>query len=58
MNQVAFPRITTVKQSIVEMGMACGEKLLNKIVNHIDKDGSLMFEPKISMGGTVRDSSK
>lgn len=58
LNQVAFPRITTVKQSIVEMGMACGEKLLNKIVNHIDKDGSLMFEPKISMGGTVRDSSK
>lgn len=54
LNQVAFPQITTVKQAIVEMGMACGDKLLDKIVNHIQTSGSLMFEPKISVGGTIR----
>lgn len=54
LSQVASPKITTVKQSIIEMGNACGENLLDKINSKISQ-GNLIFEPKISMGGTIRD---
>lgn len=53
LNQVASPKITTIKQSIIEMGSACGENLLDKI-NSNASQGSLVFEPKISLGGTLR----
>ena len=54
LNQVASPKITTIKQSIIEMGSACGENLLDKIETK-EKQGALVFEPKISFGGTLRD---
>lgn len=54
LSQVASPKITTVKQSIIEMGSACGENLLDKI-NSKAAQGNLIFEPKISLGGTLRD---
>lgn len=54
LNQVASPKITTIKQSIIEMGSACGENLLDKIDTNA-KQGALVFEPKISLGGTLRD---
>ncbi|WP_125763160.1 LacI family DNA-binding transcriptional regulator [Companilactobacillus hulinensis] len=54
LNQVASPKITTVKQSIIEMGSACGENLLDKIKTNASP-GNLIFEPKISLGGTLRD---
>lgn len=54
LNQVASPQITTIKQSIIEMGSACGENLLDKIESNTAQ-GSLVFEPKISLGGTLRD---
>lgn len=53
LNQIASPKITTIKQSIIEMGSACGENLLDKIQNAAPQ-GSLVFEPKISLGGTLR----
>lgn len=53
LNQVASPKITTVKQSIIEMGNACGESVLDKIANR-GNTSSLIFEPKIEMGGTLR----
>lgn len=53
LNQVASPKITTIKQSIIEMGSACGENLLDKIDSN-QSQGSLIFEPKISLGGTLR----
>jgi len=54
LNQVASPKITTIKQSIIEIGSACGENLLDKIESG-ESQGSLIFEPKISLGGTLRD---
>lgn len=54
LNQVASPKITTIKQSIIEMGSACGENLLDKIETK-ESQGALVFEPKISFGGTLRD---
>src|SRR5699024_841058 len=54
LNQVASPKITTIKQSIIEMGSACGENLLDKIETK-ENQGALVFEPKISFGGTLRD---
>jgi len=53
LNQVASPQITTIKQSIIEMGSACGENLLDKIESNAEQ-GSLVFEAKISLGGTLR----
>ncbi|TGD22250.1 LacI family transcriptional regulator [Companilactobacillus suantsaicola] len=53
LNQVASPKITTIKQSIIEMGSACGENLLDKIQNGTSQ-GSLVFEPNVSLGGTLR----
>lgn len=54
LNQVASPHITTIKQSIIEMGSALGENLLDKIESNTGQ-GALVFEPKISLGGTLRD---
>ena len=54
LNQVASPKITTIKQSIIQMGSACGETLLDKIQSG-ESQGSLVFEPKLSLGGTLRD---
>lgn len=54
LNQVASPQITTIKQSIIEMGSACGENLLDKIESNTAQ-GALVFEPKVSLGGTLRD---
>jgi len=53
LNQIASPRITTIKQSIIEMGSACGENLLDKIESG-ETSGPLVFEPKICLGGTLR----
>ncbi|MQS75173.1 LacI family DNA-binding transcriptional regulator [Companilactobacillus halodurans] len=53
LNQVASPKITTIKQSIIEMGSACGENLLDKIDGN-ETQGSLIFQPKLSLGGTLR----
>lgn len=53
LNQVASPNITTIKQSIIEMGSTCGENLLDKIKSN-ETQGSILFEPKISLGGTLR----
>jgi len=36
------------------MGSACGENLLDKIETK-ESQGALVFEPKISFGGTLRD---
>lgn len=54
LNQVASPKITTIKQSIIEMGSACGENLLDKIESNT-KQGPLLFKPKVSYGGTLRE---
>nr|SFZ88980.1 Maltose operon transcriptional repressor MalR, LacI family [Loigolactobacillus rennini] len=54
LNQVASPQITTIKQSVIEMGMACGEKILDKILRKIPEHRSLVFAPEISFGGTLR----
>lgn len=31
LDQIAYPRLTTIKQSVVEMGASCATMLLNKI---------------------------
>lgn len=53
LNQVASPKLTTIKQSIIEMGRACGENILKKI-NQEWIERPLIFEPHIEMGGTIR----
>ncbi|MGO2099837.1 LacI family DNA-binding transcriptional regulator [Vagococcus salmoninarum] len=47
LDQIAYPRLTTVKQSVIEMGRACGKMLLNKIDQKGAPQGNQFFEPEL-----------
>ncbi|MDO4912772.1 MAG: LacI family DNA-binding transcriptional regulator [Lactobacillus sp.] len=54
LDQVAHPKLTTVKQDIFEMGQLLAEKLLHKIDQHGQNIGSCMIKPKL----IIRNSTK
>lgn len=47
LDQIASPPLTTVKQQVIEMGVACARMLLNKIDQSGAPQGNLLFEPEL-----------
>lgn len=45
LDQIASPLLTTVKQPVIEMGMACGEMLVTKIKEKGQSQGQQSFDP-------------
>lgn len=47
LDQIASPPLTTVKQSVIEMGVDCARMLLNKIEQQGAPQGSHFFQPEL-----------
>lgn len=54
LDQIAYPRLTTVKQSVAEMGAACATMLLNKIKQKGAPQGNKLFEAKLVVRGSTK----
>ena len=54
LDQIAYPRLTTIKQSVVEMGASCATMLLNKINQKGAPQGNQLFEPKLIVRGSTK----
>ncbi len=54
LDQIAAPQLTTVKQTIVEMGATCTNMLLRKIGQQNAKQGFKVFKPEL----VIRQSTK
>lgn len=54
LDQTSSPQLTTVKQSTIEMGMACAKMLMKKIEQGDKAQGSNLFDPKL----IIRESTK
>ena len=53
LDQIAYPRLTTIKQPVVEMGAACATMLLNKIKQKGAPQGNQLFEAKLIVRGST-----
>lgn len=47
LDRISSPRLTTVRQPVVEMGEACAKMLLKKMNEDGAAQGSLFFEPEL-----------
>ena len=47
LDRISSPKITTIKQPVLEMGEACARVLLKKIDERNKKQGKHIFEPKL-----------
>jgi DNA-binding LacI/PurR family transcriptional regulator len=54
LDQVSSPKLTTMKQAIVEMGEVCGELLIQKIEHNDTSQRQQRFLPQL----VVRESTK
>lgn len=54
LDQIAYPQLTTVKQSVLEMGVICAEMLLNKIEQKGAPQGNYFFKPELVIRETTR----
>lgn len=54
LDQIAYPNLTTLKQSITEMGAACARMVLNKVKEDGKTQGNQLFETELKLGGTTR----
>ncbi|MEG0255651.1 MAG: LacI family DNA-binding transcriptional regulator [Vagococcus sp.] len=54
LDQIASPRLTTVKQPVFEMGAACATMLLNKIKQKGAPQGNQLFEASLIVRGSTR----
>lgn len=54
LDQIAYPRLTTVKQSVFEMGAACATMLLNKIKQNGAPQGNQLFEAELIVRGSTK----
>ena len=54
LDQIAYPRLTTVKQSVFDMGAACAIMLLNKINQKGAPQGNQTFEPTLIVRGSTK----
>ena len=54
LDQIAYPRLTTIKQPVVEMGMACATMLLNKIKQKGAPQGNQLFEAQLIVRGSTK----
>lgn len=55
LDQIASPRLTTLKQPVKEMGAACARMLLQKIKENGASQGTKLYEPELIIGGTTRE---
>lgn len=54
LDQIAYPNLTTLKQSITEMGAACARMVLKKVNEGGKVQGNLLFDTELKIGGTTR----
>ncbi|GBG94081.1 LacI family transcriptional regulator [Ligilactobacillus salitolerans] len=54
LDQVAFPKLTTVKQEVAQMGGLCAKMLLNKIMQNNKPQGNCVTQPQL----IIRDTTK
>ncbi len=54
LDQIAYPNLTTLKQSITEMGAACARMVLKKVNEGGRAQGNQLFETELKLGGTTR----
>lgn len=54
LDQIAYPYLTTLKQSVAEMGAACAQMVLKKIDQKGKAQGEQLFETELKVGGTTR----
>ncbi|GEK91093.1 LacI family DNA-binding transcriptional regulator [Alkalibacterium kapii] len=54
LDQIAYPHLTTLKQSITEMGAACARMVLKKVNEEGKAQGNQLFETELKRGGTTR----
>lgn len=54
LDQIAYPNLTTLKQSITEMGAACARMVLKKVNEGGKEQGNQLFETELKLGGTTR----
>ncbi|MFO8069867.1 MAG: LacI family DNA-binding transcriptional regulator [Alkalibacterium sp.] len=54
LDQIAYPNLTTLKQSITEMGAACARMVLKKVKEEGKPQGNQLFETELKLGGTTR----
>lgn len=54
LDQIAYPNLTTIKQSITEMGAACARMVLKKVKEQGKEQGNQLFETELKLGGTTR----
>ncbi|MDT2806749.1 LacI family DNA-binding transcriptional regulator [Vagococcus lutrae] len=57
LDQIAYPRLTTIKQNVVEMGAACAKMLLNKIEQKGAPQGNRLFDPELIIRGSTKGES-
>ncbi|TVP89641.1 LacI family DNA-binding transcriptional regulator [Alkalibacterium sp.] len=57
LDQIAYPHLTTLKQSIAEMGAACARMVLKKVNESGKSQGNELFETELKIGGTTRNDS-
>ncbi|WP_034301170.1 LacI family DNA-binding transcriptional regulator [Alkalibacterium sp. AK22] len=58
LDQIAYPHLTTLKQSTAEMGAACARMVLKKVKENGKPQGSELFETELKLGGTTRNQVK
>jgi len=56
LDQIASPRLTTLKQPIKEMGAACARMVIQKIKDQGKTQESQLYETELIRGGTTRKS--
>lgn len=54
LDQIAYPRLTTMRQPVVEMGEACAKMILKKIAENGKPQGNLVFESTLVERGSTR----
>lgn len=54
LDQVAFPKLTTIKQEVSKMGGLCAKMLLDKINNGNQLQGKCVIEPQLVVRGTTK----
>jgi len=57
LDQIAYPRLTTMRQPVVEMGEACAKMILKKIAENGKSQGNLVFESTLVERGSTRKKS-
>lgn len=55
LDQIAYPFLTTLKQSLDEMGVAAAQLVLNKVNAAGLPQENTIFETELKLGGTTRD---